>query len=324
MATTIGSADERRRRRLRAFAEARKTGGVLSRRQLKELGVTRWEIRAEINAARWQRMGRQTIWICPGDNQLAAWWRAIHEVGVSAVLDGVSALVAAGLKGVTEDAVHVSVPKSSNPRRCPGVVVHETRRYEKESIVAGRVPRMRPAAAAVHAVIWARSDRQAALYALASAQQRLFTSAEFADEVVKIRRDRRRLLLRGLHADIAGGIESIGEQDFARMCRQRGYPEPTRQTVRYTKSGRLIIDNDFDPYLVTAEIDGSQHLDPSSWISDAFKQNVVSLEGRTVIRIPNLALLLDPDPLFDQLGQALRQAGWPGPESSVRPKRRAS
>ena len=51
--------------------------------------------------------------------------------------------------------------------------------------------------------------------------------------------------------------------------------------MRRTKSGRLIFDNDFDPYLVTAEIDGSQHLDPSSWISDAFKQNVVSLEGQS-------------------------------------------
>ncbi|WP_293769440.1 hypothetical protein [Sporichthya sp.] len=186
----------------------------------------------------------------------------------------------------------------------------------------------------MHAVIWARSDRQAALYVLAAAQQRLFTAQEFADEVAKIRRDKRRLMLRGLLADIASGIESIGERDFARMCRERGFPEPARQTVRYTETGRLLLDNDFDPYLVTAEIDGSQHLDPSSWISDAFKQNVVSLEGRVVIRIPNLALRLDPDPFFDQLEQALHQAGWAGPRadtgardadrSSRRPKKRAS
>lgn len=311
-------------RRLRAIAEAKKSGGVLSRRQLLELGITRWEIRAELSAGRWRCLGRQTIWICEGDQQLVAWWRAIHEVGALAVLDGVSALIAAGMTTVTEDAVHVAVPKSAQPRRCSGAVVHETRRYEPESVVRDRIPRMKPATAAVHAALWARSDRQAALYVLAPAQQRLFTAPEFAEEVAKIRRDRRRLLLRGLYADMAAGIESIGERDFARMCRARGYPEPSRQRVRKTESGRLIFDNDFDPYLVTAEIDGSQHLDPSSWISDAFKQNVVSLEGRVVIRIPNLALRLNPDPFFNQLGQALRRAGWDGPIDGRRPKKRAS
>lgn len=325
VSTHIGSAAERRLRRSRIIAEAGKTGGVLSRRLLLELGITRWEIRAELNAGRWRALGRQTIRICEGDDRLAAWWRAIFEVGVPAVLDGVSALVAGGLKGVDEDAVHVAVPKSANPRRCSGVIVHETRRYEPGSVLStARVPRMKPATAATHAALWARSDRQAALYVLASGQQRLFTPEELAEEVAKIRRDKRRRLLRGLAADLAGGIESICERDFALMCRGRGYPEPTRQTIRYTESGRLVYDNDFDPYDVTAEIDGSQHLDPASWIGDAFKQNVVSLEGRTVIRIPNLALRLDPDPFFDQLGQALRRGGWTGPTSRRRPMRRAS
>ena len=298
---------------------------MLSRRRLLELGITRWELRAELKAGRWRALGRQTIRICEGDDRLAAWWRAIFEVGVPAVLDGISALVAAGLKGVDEDAVHLAVPKSANPRRCSGVVVHETRRYEAGSVLAtAPVPRMKSATAATHAALWARSDRQAALYVLASGQQRLFTPAELGLEVAKIRRDKRRQLLRGLAADLAGGIESVSERDFALMCRRLGYPEPTRQTVRYTASGRLVFDNDFDPYNVTAEIDGSQHLDPASWIGDAFKQNVVSLEGRTVIRFPNLALRLDPDPFFEQLGQALRQGGWPGPTRRQRPMKRAS
>lgn len=324
MATSLGSANTRRLRRLRVFEAAGRTGGVLSRRELLKLGVTRWEIRAEVAAGRWRRLGRQTIWIRDGDTRLADWWRALHEVGGPAVLDGISALLAAGLRTVEGDAVHVAVPKSANPRHCRGVVVHETRRYEPECVVGGWVPRMKPATAAVHAALWARSDRQAALYVLAAAQQRLFTAQEFADEVAKVRRDKRRRLLRELYVDITAGIESTGERDFARMCRARGYPEPTRQTVRYTDSGRLVYDNDFDPYDVTAEIDGSQHLDPGSWIGDALKQNAVSIEGRVVVRIPNLALRLCPDPFFAQLEQALRRGGWPGPSAALRPRKRAS
>jgi very-short-patch-repair endonuclease len=93
--------------------------------------------------------------------------------------------------------------------------------------------------------------------------------------------------------------------------------------VRQTASGRLVYDNDFDPYPVTAEIDGAQHLDPSSWISDAHKQNVVSLEGRIVIRFPNIALSVDPDPFFAQLGDALRRSGWPGPNPAAQTRRRS-
>ncbi len=289
----------------------------MSRRQLVALGMTRWEIEAEVRSKRWVALGRQTIRVTLGDARSAAWWRAVWEVGESAVLDGISALIAAGLQHVDEDAVHVAAPKSSDPRRCRGVVVHETRRYDPASVVRGDIPRMKPAVAAVHAAIWARSDRQAALYVIAAAQQRLFTPAEFAEEVAKVRRDRRRRLLRSLCRDIAGGIESVGEQDFDRLCRGRGFPEPTRQRIRKTPSGNVRLDVDFDPFGLTVEIDGLQHLDPRAWIGDALKQNLVTLEGRRVLRIPSLALRLDPEPFLDQIEEALRAGGWPG--SAPRP-----
>lgn len=299
-------------RRRKVTEAALRQAGVLGRRQLLSLGLTRWEIRAELRAGRWRSWGRQAVQVSEGEPHLASWWRALLETGPSAVLDGVSALVAAGLRGVTEDEVHVSVPKSSDPRRCRGVVVHETRRYERESVLRNDIPRMRPATAAVHAALWARSDRQAALFVLASAQQRLFTHEEFAEEVVKVRRDRRRLLLRNLYADMAAGIEALGERDFAQLCAARGFPEPSRQVARRTPSGRLILDTAWNPYRVTVEIDGLQHLEPGAVIGDALKQNVVSLDGHIVLRIPNLALRLDPEPFLDQVEQALRQGGWMG------------
>lgn len=286
---------------------------MLARRQLYGLGCARWDIEAELRAARWSRLGRQTIRVAGGDRQLAAWWRAVLEVGPSAVLDGVSALVAGGLRGVVEGDVHIAVPKSSDPRRCGGVVIHETRRYEFDSVERHGIPRMRPATAAVHAALWARSDRQAALFVLAAGQQRLFTVAEFGEEVAKVRRDRRRLLLRRLAADLAGGIEAVAEREFARLCRARGFPEPSRQVRRDLASGRIYLDVVWAQYGVVVEIDGRHHLDPSSWIGDALKQNAASMAGYVVLRVPNLALHLDPDPFLDQVEAALRRGGWAGP-----------
>src|SRR4051794_5784508 len=96
-------AARRRRRRAMAEAAARPNGGVLSRPELLRRGVTRWEMTAEFRAQRWHKEGRQTVRVCAGDPALARWHRALYEVGGPAVLDGISALVAAGLRGVDED-----------------------------------------------------------------------------------------------------------------------------------------------------------------------------------------------------------------------------
>ncbi|WP_019872839.1 hypothetical protein [Sporichthya polymorpha] len=308
----ITAARRRQARRRRIAAAAKPQAGVLSLTQLYGMGVERWDLRAEVRAGRWRRWGKQTVRVADGDPAVAVLWRALFEVSPLAVLDGVTALQVAGLKTITADAIHVAVPKSSRPRRCRGVVVHETRRYEASSVVDDGIPRMQPATAAVHAALWARTSRQAALFVLASAQQRLFTLEEFGVEVEKIRRDRRRGLIRQLYAELAGGIEALGERDFARLCRRRGLPPPTRQLRRQTPSGTWVYDTVWEQYGVTAEINGSQHLEPEQMLRDALKQNERRLDGHVVIEIPNVALRVDPEPYFDQLEAALRRGGWRG------------
>ncbi len=308
----ITAARRRQARRRRIAAAAEPQAGVLSLTQLYGMGVERWDLRAEVRAGRWRRWGKQTVRVADGDPAVAVLWRALFEVSPLAVLDGITALQVAGLKTITADAIHVAVPKSSRPRRCRGVVVHETRRYEASSVVGDGIPRMQPATAAVHAALWARTSRQAALFVLASAQQRLFTLEEFGVEVEKIRRDRRRGLIRQLYAELAGGIEALGERDFARLCRRRGLPPPTRQLRRQTPSGTWVYDTVWEQYGVTAEINGSQHLEPEQMLRDALKQNERRLDGHVVIEIPNVALRVDPEPYFDQLEAALRRGGWRG------------
>jgi very-short-patch-repair endonuclease len=317
MAVVGESAQRRQDRRDRAAEAAESSGGVLSRRALLALGIDRWEIAAELRARRWQRLGPQTVRVSSGDQATANFYRAIAEVGSPAVLDGVSALLAAGLQQWAEEAVHVAVPKSATPQRCRGVVVHETRRYEASSVIAGQVPRMRPATAAVHAALWAVTDRQGATVVLMAAQQRLFSAAELAEEVDKVKWSRRRRLLRDLALAVGGGIETLGEREFATLCTKRGLPAPDRQVRRRTDSGTWVYDNTWDVYGVTAEVDGSQHREPAAWIPDALKQNAAALGGHVVLRIPNLALRVDPEPFLDQLEAALRAGGWSGPRRSA-------
>jgi hypothetical protein len=87
--------EARRRRRVAAEALAGDQCGVISRRQVYAFGVTRWQVRAQVDAGRWARTGRQTISVRTGSlTEQAHWWVAVLEVGPRAALDGVTALIA--------------------------------------------------------------------------------------------------------------------------------------------------------------------------------------------------------------------------------------
>lgn len=150
-------------------------------------------------------------------------WIAVLGTCPRAALDGVSALQEAGLKGLSDTVVHVIAPKGSEPRSLRGVVVHESRRFRETDVQSLGIRRVGPAVAAVHAALWAVSDMQAQLFVLMCVQQRLADVASVAAAVDTVRRHPRRHLLRALVADMAGGVQSLGELDVAGDFRRRGF-----------------------------------------------------------------------------------------------------
>lgn len=301
----------RRRRRTSAEQLAGEQEGVLSRRQLYALGVTRWQVRAQVDAGRWCRTGRQTVSTTTGPlTERARWWVAVLEVGPRAALDGVTALLAAGLTTITESTTHVIAPKSSCPWRPPGTTVHESRRFCEEDILDEGIRRVKPAVAAVHAALWAVSDRQAALFLIAPVQQRLVPAAEVAEALAVVRRHRRRRFLLTVMGDLMDRAQSLGELDFAVACRDRSLPEPDRQVVRRLSTGRVFLDVEWKPWGVVAEIDGGQHEEAGHRVADAMRDNEQVIDGKVVLRIPVLGLRLDQDAFLDQVERLLRRRGW--------------
>ena len=81
--------DPRVRRHALARPLAEAQDGVASRGQLLALGLTRWDIAAELRAGRWRHHHRQTICVHTGPlGQRARLWHAVIEAGTRAVLDG--------------------------------------------------------------------------------------------------------------------------------------------------------------------------------------------------------------------------------------------
>lgn len=110
--------------------------------------------------------------------------------------------------------------------------------------------------------------------------------------------------------DILGGARSLGELDFARECRRRGLPEPSRQVVRKGRHGRYYLDVFWDEWRVAVEIDGIQHAWAQNVVQDALRHNDVTLGDCRVLRLPLLGLRVAADEFFAQIDTALRTAGW--------------
>jgi very-short-patch-repair endonuclease len=286
--------------------------GIVSRTQLYRLGLSRAEVRAEVRAARWQRVGRHCIATHSGPITLEGrHWVAVLEAGPRAFIDGDSALVLAGLKHYTPVSIRVTVPRGARVRhRGTSLDIRQTRRWAREDLEPGGVPRARVVVAAIRAALWAKSDRQAALLLTMVVQQGLVTVAALSAEMLRVRRDRRRGLLHEVLLELAGGVRSLNELDVLRGCRERGLPEPDLQALRRTRAGSYYLDFRWSTWRVVLEVDGIQHAWAQLLVSDALRHNRIALSGDVVLRLPVLGLRACPDEFFDQLEEALRSAGW--------------
>lgn len=303
---------ERTRRRRLARELADDHDGVASRAELSAVGISRHDVRSEVDGGRWLPHGRQTIAVHTGPlTTVARCWVALFETGTAiTAIDGATALQHAGLKGYDDDDLHVSVVHNHNTERLEGVRIHKVIRRVTGELIDSGLTRTRPEVAAIRAAHWARSDRQAALVLLMTVQQRLTTPMRLAAAQRLVRGRTRRSFIRAVVRDIAFGVQSLGELDFARLCRARGLPEPSRQVVRQTPAGRIYLDVGWDDVDLVVEIDGAQHRWGLAVTKDNLRQNDITLSGDRVLRIDIIGLRLATDRFMDQvaLGLARRNA----------------
>lgn len=304
------------RKRLPRAERARQAGliaadhdGVARRADLRAAGVTRADVRSEVSAGRWVLSGCQTVVIGNVEPEgRALLWRALWETGAGSALDGVSALVASGLIKYKPSVIDVSVPKANRSRRLAGVRRH--RRRTMPPLRGSGVPRADVPSAAISGAAWAASDRQAVLILCMVLQQRLTTperlfEAWHANGTTMA--PARRALLQITMRDICDGAHSLGELDFAGLCREYGLPEPSRQAVRTLADGRVYLDVAWEDIGLVVEIDGGHHAMALNVVDDALRQNEVVLREERVLRVPVLGLRLVPDQFMGQVVTAHRR-----------------
>jgi len=281
---------------------------VLSRRVLAEMGISRWQIRSEVRARRWQVVGRHAVVMYRGPLGPEQRRRVcLLHAGPGAVLSGCTALAVSGLSGWDDGTVQVLVPKGRLIPPLPGMAIHETRRFPDDYL--GSPPRSRVERAAVDAAIRITQPRVAAALLAAVVQQRLTLPERVAAELAAAGRVRHRRLLTRVLDDIAGGAQALTEIDFAELCRRHGLPQPRRQVRRRGASGTIrYSDAEWrlpDGRIVRAEIDGALHLVPQQYWSDMARDNDDAIDGQLVLRFPSVSWWLDEAGVVNQLRRAL-------------------
>jgi very-short-patch-repair endonuclease len=278
--------------------------------------LSRGDVRHRLSTGRWQQVHRSVFVAHSGPvSPHQRSWIAVLAVGDHAVLAGITAARAWGLRGYGGTTVHLLVPATRKPVRVPADVrVHRTTVLdERDLLAAGRPIRTRMPRSLIDAAQWAGSDTEARAIIAAGFQQRLVRGDDVIDALDRLPRARRRRLIASTAADAAGGAHSLAEIDFLELCRANHLPEPSRQVVRRDATGRRrYLDAYFDQWRVHVEIDGGQHLDPRQAWLDMQRQNDVWIAGDRLLRFPAWALRTEPAAVATQVRAALISAGWPG------------
>ncbi|MEU6022309.1 hypothetical protein [Micromonospora sp. NPDC047134] len=287
--------------------------------------LTPAKVRHLLATGRWGRVCRGILRAAPPSEpyrQEQQWWAAVLAAGPGAVVAGLAAATAGGLRGKWRyQTLDVLVPHHRRqadllrrlPLGLPAVRVRRVRHLPDEDRQRGRPDRTGMARALVDAAQWVRTDEEAQQILAAGCQQRRATPRELAAVLDRLPRARRRRLIRETINDIAGGAEALSEIDLVRLCRRYGLPAPQAQQQRRDTHGRLrYLDAYWPQWRLHVEVDGGHHMDPRHWAADLRRQNRIWIEGDRILRFTAFDLRHRPEEVATQLRAALKAAGWPG------------
>lgn len=286
---------------------------VLSRKQLKDAGWTRFQIDHEIEIGRWQSPAPAVVVLhtggLEGDQPL---WVGVLHAGEGAVLTHLTAARRAGLRWTGGGPIDVLTPRGDAVLPLPGYFFHQTRRPYTTWVrpVAGP-PRLPIEHAALLAAERDHNIRGGIGLLAACVQQQLTTADRFGRTIPLIRKLRHGKTFKFVLGDIAGGAQSFAELDVGRLCDEHRLTRPTRQVVRFDKQGkRRYLDCVWilsDGRVVVLEVDGSFHAEVIAWWTDMKRERAVVVQGDTVLRCSSIELRLEP---ADIMGD-LRRIGVP-------------
>lgn len=283
---------------------------VMSLPELKARGIGWCEVRSQLRARRWQRLGRAIVLHNGAVTRPEQERAALISCGPRSALTSFTATARWGLHGWDRPELHVLVPAGTRRPDFPRLVLHRTVDWPGADIVVVRQLH-RPASALVLATEGLPNVRYACALLAAGVQQRLVPATALHPALDRLPKLRNHHALRLAVYDIEQGAQALSEIDFVALCRRYRLPLPIQQAVRVEPNGRRryldAVWRRADGSLLAAEVDGAIHRRPERWMADDLRQNEVVIGGTPVLRYPTVIVRGEPALVADQLRRGLHQ-----------------
>jgi hypothetical protein len=280
--------------------------GLVSQRQLTELGVSRATVRNHLRAGRWAQRTSSVYSVTTGplswEQQL---WRAVLHAGPGSLVGGLTAAKVHGLCGWDRDQITVLVDNDLSFDEFDGVRFFRTRRPLVEMRADSRLPLCRVAPAVLLFAAHEPNRRTGHGAVAATLQQRLTTVPELASWLQRFRPLKGAKGFRALLDDLGAGAQSLAEVDLRRACRRFGLAAPHAQRARRDRSGRRrYTDAEWtlpDGRTLVLEVDGAFHDDVLQAAHDRARNRKLTTTRRTVISCTAYELRYTPETVVEDL-----------------------
>lgn len=285
---------------------AERQHGMLSHRQLREVGVGRGVVRSRLDAGRWARRSEEVLSTTTGPLSFEQrLWLGVLHAGGEALIGGLTAASLHGLRGWHRDEITVLVRNPHSFEPVPGIRFFRSRRPLSLFAGRGELPVCRLEPAVLLFAAHEPSTRTAHGAIAANIQQRLTTVDALSTWIDRLRPLRRAKQFKTLLADVADGAQSLAEVDVRRACRSHGVVPPRSQTSRRDRQGRRrYTDCEWtlpDGRTLILEVDGGFHDEVLQAVADRARNRKLTALNRIVVSCSAYELRHDPTSVIEDL-----------------------
>lgn len=295
---------------------ARAQGGVVTRRQLLGLGISRHVITRHARAWDWLANGVYLAYPgVAGPSFEALVWAGILLGGDEARAYGPTAALLDGLVR-PEDREFAAYRKQVEiltlrqvDARAPFAFIRDTPgtrlRHDLDC-----PPRTRIEDTVLDLCAAEDSHEKVIGWLTRACQRRLTTAARLQKRATARRNVRHRAFILTILGDVAGGATTVLEHHaLVKVLRAHGLPEPVMQAAGL---GRTRVDALFAEYRVVAEFDGHLGHEGEGAFRDMRRDNRHTLAGMSTLRFGWADVVGEPCGAARQIGELLVRAGWAG------------
>jgi hypothetical protein len=302
---------------------AQNQAGIVSRRQLLDLGLSPAQARACVDTRRWRRLGTGVYATFTGPiSPLASLWIALLRAGPGAVAGPQTSLWLMGLLDELPSTIDIDIPQARRVRTgaTDGVAVRRCSSLEQARHPIASPPRLRVEPAVVDATSLASRPEQVIDVVLRAIQRRMTTPSRLAMEIGRRRAHRWRGLLVDLLADTESGVASALELRWRRHVeRPHGLPRGRYNHADLEMDGGRRYRDVAYPYSLVIELDGREAHPDEARFRDRRRDNRVVVSGRTTLRYGWREVVADPCGVAAETAEVLTRLGWSGTLSACGP-----